>query len=189
MHSFQAAMLILVVLAAQGGSRCLAQEAGQAPVPGSAQSRLRTDNQRISEALAYAIRQAPSFADLVTTLEASDRIVYIEEGRCGRPNVRACLNLMSGHQAKILVVRLDSRQTIRCVVAQLAHELHHALEIAREPEVVDVQTLERLYERIGELSCSSGSDRCHETRAAQAFEALVTRQLSSGSGLASLSGR
>jgi hypothetical protein len=61
--------------------------------------------------------------------------------------------------------------------AQLAHELYHALEIARATDVSDESSLGALYERIGEHSCAGSAFQCFETRAAVAFEALVVRQL------------
>jgi hypothetical protein len=179
MRLFQIALLVVGALTLQGGSRGLAQDVDPGPAPGSARSHLRIHNDRIDEALQYAIRRAPSFARLVTALEALDRVVYIEAGRCAHREVRSCLNLMTGHEATTLVIHLDPRQEMRCVVAQLAHELYHALEIAREPDVVDVAAIERLYERIGERSCSDPTLQCHETRAALAFEALVGREVSS----------
>jgi hypothetical protein len=79
-----------------------------------------------------------------------------------------------------ILVHIDPRQPIRTVVAQLAHELYHAVEIGREPDVIDADRLQTLYEQIGERSCLSQPNGCWETRAARAFEALVLRQLASG---------
>jgi hypothetical protein len=143
---------------------------------------VRSDNDRILEVLLYAIGRSPSFIDLIETLEQLDRVVYIEEGTCHHRELRACLQMMSTPGGKNLLVRIDPRQPIRSVVAQLAHELYHAVEIAREPEVVDAGSLRDLYERIGERSCFSEANPCWETRAAVAFEALVARQLSEASG-------
>jgi hypothetical protein len=140
-------------------------------------SRLRVDNQRISEIVRYATRRSPSFRELVATLEMLDRVVYIEEGRCAHRHQRACLQLMPTPAMKGVRVRVDPRQPIRFAAAQIAHELYHALEIAREPDVVDARSLERLYDRIGVRSCFRESSDCWETRAAQAFESLVSREL------------
>jgi hypothetical protein len=120
--------------------------------------------------------------DLIETFEQLDRVVYIEEGTCHHRELRTCLQMMSTPGGKNLLVRIDPRQPIRTVVAELAHELYHAVEIAREPEVVNVASLRDFYERIGERSCYSEANPCWETRAAVAFEALVARQLSQASG-------
>jgi hypothetical protein len=76
-----------------------------------------------------------------------------------------------------LLVLVNPRLQRTEVVGQLAHELYHAVEIAREPDVVDADSLRDLYRRIGEHGCEQNSDICWETRAAVAFEALVLRQL------------
>jgi hypothetical protein len=178
MRWFQVALLVVGTLALPGGTRGLAQDVDPVRIPGSARSNLRIHNERIDEALHYAIRRSPSFAQLVTALEGSDHIIYIEQGNCAHPAVRSCLNPMAG-QGATLVVHLDSRQLMLRVVAQLAHELYHALEIAREPGAVDAASVKRLYERIGERSCSDPTAECRETRAALAFEALVLHQVTS----------
>jgi hypothetical protein len=143
---------------------------------------VRSDNDLILEVLRYAIVHSPSFVDLIDTLDQLDRVVYIEEGSCHHRELRACLQMMSTPGGKNLLVRVDPRQPTRSVVTQLAHELYHAVEIAREPAVVDVAALRDLYKRIGQRSCFNEANPCWETRAAVAFEALVARQLSQASG-------
>jgi len=140
---------------------------------------LRSDNRRILEVIRFALSRSESFQDLVATLDLFDRVVYVQEGSCPDPEHRSCLYLMP--DTRNLVVHIDPRQSIRTAAAALAHELYHAVEIGRAPEVVDSDSLRSLYERIGELSCREESrHRCWETRAAQAFEALVMRQLANG---------
>lgn len=137
---------------------------------------VRSSNARIHEVLRYALTRSPSFQDVVATLDLLDRVVYIEEGQCRHREQRSCLQLIPG--GKNLLVQVDPRLPLRAVVGQLAHELYHAVEIAREPGVADPAALETLYQRIGEPGCFLRSDHCWETRAARAFEALVMRQLS-----------
>jgi hypothetical protein len=141
---------------------------------GPLSNHVRTSNDRIAEVMRYAIKHSPSFGDLLATFDTLDRVVYIEEGKCQHREIRACLQLVA--ESPNMLVRIDSRQLIDSVVAQLAHELYHALEIAREA-VVDGPSLRSFYSQIGERSCYSEDSGCFETRAALAFEALVTRQL------------
>ena len=142
--------------------------------------RLRIENNdRIQEVFDYTIKHSLSFQDLVTTLELGDHAVYITEGRCPRVDNHACLQLTPGQPKATLIVRIDPRQPIMSVAALLAHELYHAAEILREPDVDDAASLHQLYERIGYRTCAGQSDDCWETRAAKAFQELVWRQLSS----------
>jgi hypothetical protein len=138
---------------------------------------VHTSNARIEEALHYAMKRSPSFGDLVATFDFVDREVDIEEGYCHHQAQRACLQLMPGGTS--IQVKVDPRQTIRAVALDLAHELYHALEVGREPAVVDAASLRSLYDVIGEKTCLTSPDNCWETRAAVAFQALIERQLSS----------
>jgi hypothetical protein len=143
---------------------------------GGDHGRIRLYNARISEVFRLARQRSPSFDDLVVTLEQLDRIVYIQEGRCRHGEARSCLQIMPTPGAGNLVIRLDPRQSIVAVVEQLAHELYHAAEIARSPEVRDTASARELFGRIGERSCIADSDDCWETRAAVAFERVVRQQ-------------
>lgn len=138
---------------------------------------VRFDNVRIREVLAYAIEKSPLFRDLLAALNLFDRKVYVEEGRCGYGRRHACIRIMATPGGRNLLVLVNPRLQRNEVVGQLAHELYHAVEIAREPEVVDADSLRELYQRIGEHGCEQDSDTCWETRAATAFEAMVLRQL------------
>ena len=141
--------------------------------------RLRSDNKRIQEVIRFALARSESFQDVVATLDLLDRTVYVEEGTCFEPARRSCLHLMPN--SRNLIVHIDPRQPIMIAAAALAHELFHAVEIGRAPEVVDSGSLQALYEQIGEQSCRARLRHdCWETHAAQAFEALVLRQLENG---------
>ncbi len=140
---------------------------------------VRTDNPRIREVLSYAARHSGSFRELLATLELFDRTVYVEEGHCRHHEQHGCLQLMATPPGRNLLVQIDPRQPIEVVVAQLAHELYHAVEVGRAPEVTDAASLRALYQEIGEHACLDESDDCWETRAASAFEALVLRELKS----------
>lgn len=139
------------------------------------ESHVRFDNPRILEVFRNAHDRSASFGELVATLDMLDAVVYVEEGRCRHRGLRACLVFMPTPGGRHLLIRIDPRQQMRSVVAQLAHELYHAVEVARRPEVHDPASLRALYEEIGERACGD-PDECWETRAAVAFEALVNRE-------------
>jgi hypothetical protein len=166
----------LLILACAGSLSTLQPVSAAALDPPAAQ--VRSSNPRIREALAYAVRRSSLFDELITTLNRLDRVVYVEEGRCPHRLQRSCLQLMPTPGGRYLFVRIDSRQPDRAVVAQLAHELYHAVEIARVPGVVDAASFASLYDRIGTRICYQQIDGCWETEAAVDFAASVTRQLS-----------
>jgi hypothetical protein len=144
-------------------------------------SHIRFRNTRIAEAFDYAMKKSPAFEDLVQTLELQGRVVYLEEGQCHERRGTSCLQLMSTPGGRNIQIRFDPRKPIKSVVARLAHELYHASEIARDPAVVDETSVRALFERIGYRNgnCPAAVS-CWETRAAVAFETLVTKQLNGG---------
>ena len=151
----------------------------RASEPDRSNSHIRFNNSRIAELFRYGMHHSPSFADLVATLEIVDQVVYIEDGLCPRTTAAGCLRLMpqTTNGPKNVFLTFNSRQSQRRAVSELAHELYHAVEIGREPEVVDEDSLRVLYTRIGFRSCGTQNGECWETRAAAAFEALVMREL------------
>jgi hypothetical protein len=145
-------------------------------------SHVRSSNARVLEVLRHAMAQSPSFRDLIATLDFLDRVVYVEEGTCHPPEFRSCLHMVRNRDSKVLVVQLATRQPTAALVAQLAHELYHAVEIAREPAVVDDASMRQLFDRIGYRSCVDANMTCWETRSARAFEDLVARQIAAHVG-------
>jgi len=141
---------------------------------------VRSTDPRVLNALRYGLTRSASFGDVIATLDSSDQTVYIESGPCQPRELRSCLHTVLNREARIVVVRIDAGQPLKSLVAQLAHELFHAVEIAQEPSVIDAGSMRLLYERIGYPSCfDGGKPACWETRAACTFENLVKSQLAS----------
>ena len=144
---------------------------------------IRYKNDRIAEVVELAIQRSSTFGDLVATIETSDAVVYIKEGRCGEGDVRACLRFVSGPGPRYLLMQIDPRQPLLSVVRQVAHELQHASEIVVRRDVVDQPSIRRLYEQIGFRTCKEDGDQCWETRAAQATDAQVGREVLENRGV------
>jgi hypothetical protein len=80
-------------------------------------------------------------------------------------------------QQRHIRILVNTRTTNDRLIATIAHELHHALEIAREPEVTTSLAALGLYRRIALGQCGKGlSEQC-ETDAALRTEALVLKEL------------
>jgi len=136
------------------------------------------DHGRIASAFEGALVRSPAFRAIVEALDASDTFVVIEDGGCPGQQVRSCLHLLPGGSGtyRAVRVRVGGRQPQPVIVAQLAHELRHAAEVAAHPEVVDAATLRAMYRAIGYQSCSTYQTECWETREAQSAERLVSEQ-------------
>jgi hypothetical protein len=139
---------------------------------------VRTWNARIAEILGDAYNRSAAFRAVLDAIEASDSIVYLEEGRCHRDAVRSCLLFVAARDGvRYLRIYVDPRQPKPEVIRQLAHELHHATEVAVRPEVVDAPTFRALYREIGFEACPRIGAECWETTAARELEWLVVREM------------
>jgi hypothetical protein len=125
-----------------------------------------------------ATRTCPSIRRLLVALDETDVTVMVEV-RDGVSNGRAHLTMMGkAGGARRLRLTVDAGQRWREQAAFLAHKLRHAVEVAGAPEVQDVATFGRLYERIGR---PLGGGR-YETDAAVAAENRALREAYAAGG-------
>jgi len=99
-----------------------------------AMPRVRSSHPYIRAMVAEAQVRSATFRRLVSLIESSDGIVYIEEGDCGH-GVHACLPPLVTYSGgfRILRVLIDARQEDWEVMSNIGHELQHAMEVLREP--------------------------------------------------------
>jgi len=115
--------------------------------------RIRSTERHINMLLTDGVRRSKTFADLVWRIHRTDLIVYVETSHDLAADTmgRLVLQGVAGGQRYLRVQvrpRLDRDQTI----AVVAHELHHAIEVADDRAVVDEKSLTDLYRRIGHIS-------------------------------------
>jgi hypothetical protein len=108
--------------------------------------------------------RSPTFARLVTRLERSDLIVYVELAPQMPAGVEGrLLMLPTAHGTRYVRIQIGIQGSVTDAIALLGHELKHATELADAPGVTDIEGFVALYERIGQ---KSGSHQ-YETAAAQ----------------------
>jgi len=102
----------------------------------SAMPRVRSSHPYIRAMIAEAQVRSATFRGLVHAIEATNGIVYVEEGRCGH-GVNSCLPLvvMSSGDYRILRVVVDARRQDWDVMSSMGHELQHAFEVLSQPQV------------------------------------------------------
>ena len=124
------------------------------------------------------ISRSPAFRAVVDEIHQFNVVVVIQFGLCGSGRIRSCVSHVEGDERQRHIrIKVNSRTTDDRLIATIAHELHHALEIAREPEVVNSESALRLYRRISSGKCRQGlSEQC-ETAAALQVEAKVNDEL------------
>jgi hypothetical protein len=112
-----------------------------------------------------ATERSATFRHLVDTIDATDGIVYVEQGTC-RHHVRACLALtvrMAGPN-RLLRIFVDIHRSHGDVLASIGHELQHAVEVLSDPHVTDTRSIYFFFDRIGQI----GEDRFETLAAIQA---------------------
>ena len=111
--------------------------------------------------------QSPSFRDLVDVLQQSNVIVFVQPASCAGGRIRSCLVSVNGSQRERHIrIKVDTHTSHEWLIATIAHELQHAVEIAEHPEVVDASATLKLYRQIAFGRCHEGlSEECETTRA------------------------
>jgi len=139
----------------------------------SASPRVRSTNRAIGSLLGEAATRSSTFRGLVHTIEQTDGIVYVESGHCLH-GVRACLSLSvtKAGEYRILRVLVDIAADAIALMATIAHELRHALEILTEPAVRSTTAAYLYYAREAPTTRDA-----FETEAAIAAGLAVEREL------------
>lgn len=128
---------------------CAAATASAASVAPRAMARLRPGSEAVRALLDDALARSSVVRGLVDDLASSDVIVHVDLGRPAGGVAASTIFVTATAHARYLRVTLDTMTPPHDLIPFLAHELEHALEIARHPEVRDAAGMRRLYGRIG----------------------------------------
>ena len=140
------------------------------------EARIRPQDPRLADLLRMGIARSATFRELVNRLESGNVIVYLSTSQL-RSSLAGKLTWMAkAGDFRYLKATLNIEQTADQMIATLAHELQHALEVSAEQEVVDQRSLLALYKRIGRPN-SAGLIEAWETKAAQDAGIQVRREL------------
>ena len=101
-----------------------------------------------------ATERSATFRGLIDTIEASDGIVHVSEGKC-RHGARACLPLtvtVAGpFRILFIFVRIDTRRADWDYMGSIGHELYHAIEVLSDPRITSSHAMVRLFTNEGRL--------------------------------------
>jgi len=137
--------------------------------------RVRATDARLRSLVAEGLHRSRTFAGLLTALNHSDVIVYIEsvmvlpKGMMGR-----LIMTPPAGEYRYLRVQIRAELSRREAISLIGHELQHAMEIAGATEVRDTSAMIQLYQRIGHLSTG---EHAYDTEAAQDMGRTVRREL------------
>lgn len=102
--------------------------------------------------------RSATFAAVACELSGSDVVAFIDSPSELPPAVDAYLVFISSTPAKrYVMIRLSHHLGYPRNISLIGHELHHALEIARHPEVVDNESLTMMYQRFGRAASQPSS--------------------------------
>jgi hypothetical protein len=164
--------LLALLVGSLIATSALAAEPGQA----WREARVRPQNPRLTDLLRTGVARSATFRELVNRLESGNVIVYLTTSPL-RSNLAGKLTWMTkAGNFRYLKATLNIEQSADQMIATLAHELQHALEVSEEQEVTDQRSLLALYQRIGRPN-RSGLLEAWETQAAQDAGIQVRREL------------
>lgn len=140
--------------------------------------RIRSESELLTKAFTTAYQRSPTFRSIVERIEASDVIVHLTCGHFKSVRIAGQTQfVVAGPAARYLRVQILCEQQPPSLVAIVAHELQHVLEIASTPSVVDDRSFARLFTSIGFSNCLSRQSDQFETPAAVAAGERVRAEL------------
>lgn len=165
------------------GALAVLTAASASPVSAATTTRVRSSDTAILALLSEGADRSATFSTLVDAIEHSNGIVYVEFGYCAFGHLNGCVLplIASPHgdrYLRILVTPDKNRRSHDQLLALIAHELRHALEVFEHVEVVDAATTNALYRRIG--TPETGGLSGYETSAARAAGGHALDELLAG---------
>ena len=142
----------LIVAITSGAHVATAEERSESAVG----QRVRSSDPVIASLIATGVARSPRFRRIIEAIDATNGLVYVEPGKC-RNRVRACVEGMSTTRThRIVLVRIRPDAPEWEIVATIAHELQHALEILSDPAVTTSRAMYLFYLRQGPNRFSGG---------------------------------
>lgn len=111
---------------------------------------VRSSDPRIAHLIDTAARRSPTFARVHAALQRTDVILFVERSAGVPRALHGRLRLVTATPlARYLLAEIRPDLSRGDLLAAIAHEMQHALEIGQETGVRDARSLDALYRRIG----------------------------------------
>ncbi|HEY7533833.1 MAG TPA: hypothetical protein VH681_13745 [Nitrospiraceae bacterium] len=139
---------------------------------------VRTTEPEVQALLDNATSRSETFRSLITALNESDIIVYVETSVTRAAKLRGHLvhRIVAKGTHRYLRLRLNPFGPVEQRIGVIAHELQHALEIAQALNVGRSETVQSFFELIGFTHGTQCGD-CYETTRALDVERTVREEL------------
>jgi len=140
-------------------------------------SHIRTTEPLVRSLIEQGLARSESFRRLVSTLNQSDVVVYIDP-KITRQTLGAYLShsVVLAGGIRYLHIAVELRGGDIRLVSLLAHELQHAVEVSQDPDARDSEGVDRLFARLASTR-GCGISNCEETEAALNVQAAVDAEL------------
>ena len=157
----------------------LSQGPGAVASPAAPQFvRLKPTDPELRRLITDGYLRSDAFRSLVDAIQGSSVLVIVQFGECAGGRFRSCVTNVDGDgRQRNVRVKVNTRTTDDRLIATIAHELRHVLEIVADPEAMDATRTLALYRRIGEGKCREGLSEACETKAALDAERQVLDEL------------
>ena len=144
-----------------------------------ASTNLRPQDDRLMQLIRVGTARSATLKALVDRIEASRVIVYLAVNPMMKPNLSGMLTWMTQAGGyRYLRASISNDLTPDQMIATIAHELQHAVEVIEDEAVNDENSLVALYRRIGQQRGHASPSRW-ETDAAQRTGFVVRKELAS----------
>jgi hypothetical protein len=120
----------------------------------------------LGKLIADGVRLSPTFAAMVDELERSDVIVHINAVADMKDGLQGSTQLIPAAGQRYVRIDVRTPRPPRELLSTIAHELQHALEIARAPDVRSPDAMRMLYQRIGSHGANAHTYDTADARAA-----------------------
>jgi len=139
---------------------------------------LRTGSVVIATLMQQASERSHTFQGLVDAINASDGIVYVEEGTCAQ-GMRACfINVTMAGTHRILWVKVDTRGVDCDLMGLIGHELRHTVEVLSDAKVTGFATMYNFYSREADPGGTFPFETIEAKRAGEAVRTEVRHKSS-----------
>ena len=157
---------------------CAAVITSPALAASPAEPHLRPQDDRLRQLLRQGTARSTTLKALVDRIEASQVIVYVAINPVMKSNLSGMLTWMTrAGDYRYLRASISPKLSPDQMIATIAHELQHAVEVIEDAAVNDEMSLIALYKRIGQQRGGS-SPMQWDTSAAQRTGLLVRQELS-----------
>src|SRR5262249_4694878 len=125
---------------------------------------VRPESAATRELVALAVARSPTVREMIDRLERSDVVVYIRHRSFPGSLLQGHLGVLSSVAGRrYLIIEIACGRIWTEQIGTLGHELHHALEIAANPGIVDARSLAAFYEHFGTRTTGYGVGAMFET--------------------------